>query len=364
MYKVGILGAGMIAEVPSGFLAGMQALAHRANVTAISSRSRERAVLLAERFGIPYVYDDLDSMLAGEGVDIVINATPIGAHFETSKAILSAGKHLVSEKPFALRLTEALELEDLAKSAGVQVAVAPSRMLEPSRQRAVTLIEAGAIGAVHSARVRVAHAGPGGMPWPRDPRPAYSSSEGPLRDLAPYAFEQVLGLLGPVRQVCAMTLKSRPLIRAYGHGPFEGIDIPVESPDIVGILMETEGGCLVSIDCSYGQVGSRAPSIELFGEAGTINLYTRYGADAGPRIELLQRGSGRPGEWIDPGTMSDRHRESELAVLGRAGLVECLLNALDEARPAYMGSKAATQIVRLIEAVERSALERRVVEPD
>ncbi|MDP9933742.1 putative dehydrogenase [Paenarthrobacter nicotinovorans] len=360
--RLGILGAGMIATGPLGYLAGMPSLAGRAEVTAIASRTLKRAQKAAAEYSINNVYDNLDDMLRHGDVDAVINATSIEAHYETSKAVLAAGKHLVSEKPFTRTENEANELTALAAATSAQVVVAPFRMLEPSRKRAAALIRDGAIGIVHSARVRVSHAGPGGMPWPSDPRPAYSYENGPLRDLSPYAFDQILGLLGPVCRLVTMTAVSRPVFQAYGRGPYEGVDVNVASPDIVTVMLETAAGCVVTVDASYGTVLSSAPNVELYGTDGTINLHTRYGTDPGPRIELHRRGQEKPGAWIDPSTNADHERERVLNRLGRAALVEHLLDALDSAKDAPLNARYGTELVRLISAAESSADKGRVVE--
>src|SRR5215210_9042213 len=51
--RLGILGAGMIAVVPYGFLPGLRLLSDRVEVAAITSRTRARAEAVARDFGIP-----------------------------------------------------------------------------------------------------------------------------------------------------------------------------------------------------------------------------------------------------------------------------------------------------------------------
>src|SRR4051812_41586578 len=105
--RLGILGAGMIATVSTGFLPGLQLLSDRVEVAAITSRTRWRAETVARDWDIPRVYEDLDTMLAQADLDAVLNLTPIDVHYETSLPILSAGKHLLTEKPLASSLAEA-----------------------------------------------------------------------------------------------------------------------------------------------------------------------------------------------------------------------------------------------------------------
>ena len=51
------------------------------------------------------------SLLSSDDIDLVVNLTVPDAHFDVSKQILSAGKHLYSEKPLTLSLKDGLELQ-------------------------------------------------------------------------------------------------------------------------------------------------------------------------------------------------------------------------------------------------------------
>src|SRR5689334_8999154 len=89
--RLGVLGAGMIAIVPNGFLPGILQLKDRVEVVAITSRTRARAEGVAQEFAIPRVFDDLSTMLTDGDLDAVLNVTPIDVHYETSLQILEAG---------------------------------------------------------------------------------------------------------------------------------------------------------------------------------------------------------------------------------------------------------------------------------
>jgi len=109
----------MIATAEPGYLPGLRRLRGRVEVTAIASRTRSRAERVARDWDIPAVCDGLGAMLARPDVDAVINLTPIAAHYETSLRILSAGKHLVTEKPLAsaARAQHVLEIMLAAQNA-------------------------------------------------------------------------------------------------------------------------------------------------------------------------------------------------------------------------------------------------------
>ncbi|WP_336697719.1 Gfo/Idh/MocA family protein [Curtobacterium sp. USHLN213] len=360
MIRVGLLGAGMIATTATGYLPGLSLLANRCEVVAIASRTRASAERVAASYGIVRVHDDLESMLRDDQLDVIVNCTPIGVHAETSLAIVRAGVHLVSEKPLASTAVDAREILAAAQTSGSRIVVAPSRMLEPSRLRAQRLVESGSIGQVLSARFRVSHAGPAGMPWPADPRPAYAADAGPLNDLAPYAVEQVLGLIGPIRKVFAMSATSRPRFPAYGNGPFGGVEVAVDSDDTVSLVLEAGDRAIVTVESSFGPVASRAPAGEIFGTDGTIALYTRYGNERGPLVETHHRGSAG---WVDPTTLTDLDAHERMRELGRASLVAHLLDALEYDEPLVADGSTAQQIVAVLEAAHRSAVTGRSEHP-
>lgn len=62
------------------------------------------------------VYDDLNSLLENNEVDLVYIATPPYLHYQQSKQALLGGKHVICEKPAALNISQAAELHELASA--------------------------------------------------------------------------------------------------------------------------------------------------------------------------------------------------------------------------------------------------------
>ena len=73
-----------------------------------------------KKFGSKWNLDTPDSLEAfWNGIDIVYIASPHITHFEYAKQALEHGKHVLCEKPLALKKAEATELYDLAKKKNV-----------------------------------------------------------------------------------------------------------------------------------------------------------------------------------------------------------------------------------------------------
>ncbi|NNU87580.1 Gfo/Idh/MocA family oxidoreductase [Geobacillus sp. MR] len=114
--NVGIIGTGFSA---SSHIEALRRLPF-VNIVAIASSSQEKAEAAARRFGIPKAYGDYEALIADPDVEAVHNCTRNVLHFPINKAVLEAGKHLLSEKPLAMNSEQSIELKKLAeKSPGL-----------------------------------------------------------------------------------------------------------------------------------------------------------------------------------------------------------------------------------------------------
>lgn len=107
----GVLGPGRIAAT---FVRDL-ALVPGAELTAVGSRSADRAAAFAAEHGFAASYGSYEALLADDGVDAVYVASPHALHVEHVTAALEAGKHVLCEKPLTLRAADAEALFDLAR---------------------------------------------------------------------------------------------------------------------------------------------------------------------------------------------------------------------------------------------------------
>jgi len=360
--RLGILGAGMIAIVPNGFLPGLRLLADRVEVAAIASRTRARADTVARDFDIPAVYDDLDSMLAHADLDAVLNVTPIDAHYETNLRILKAGKHVLTEKPLAQTMAEVNELVEVAQQRGLHILNAPVDMLRPEWIEARRLVKAGALGKIAFARVQSSHAGPAAMNWPADPTWFYQKGSGPLLDMGVYGLTRLTGVLGPAKRVTAMSGITVPTRRARG-GAFDGLEIPVTEADNNVLLLDFGDSTFATLDATFNVVGTRAPQLELYGLEGSL-VVNRPDTRVEPgqlSLELfrIDAGPGLSG-WITPRTVGLSRLVDRVATLQRAVLVEHLLECLAGQTP-LLGAEQARHVLEIMLAAETAAADGRTV---
>lgn len=331
--RAGILGAGTIATSGGGYLAGLMEMREIVTVAAISDPVTERAGAVAQRYGIPEVYANLDEMLERADIDLVINLTPIPVHGPTSMRILEAGKHLIIEKPIATTLEEADALIELAHAKGLKYVVAPPNLLFQNRVDAQRLVREGAIGQPCFARVRASHGGPASGAWPLDPTWFYQEGSGPLLDMGVYGIHDITGILGPAKRVVAFSGITEP-VRTVRGGPFAGKEIEVTADDNTLLMLDFGSSVFAVIDGTFNVNAAKSPQVEIFGRAGTINLYNEQQLQQDPSLPPLEifRLDAAPGVdgWITPrirhvsGDLDDQWRRYRRAILVKH-LADCIV---------------------------------------
>src|SRR5207302_5387485 len=78
---------------------------------------------------------DAGDQLAAADVNVVCVATPDDRHFAPAKAALTAGKHVLIEKPSVLSLAELDALQHLAEQNGVLAKVVYHKLLDADHKK-------------------------------------------------------------------------------------------------------------------------------------------------------------------------------------------------------------------------------------
>ena len=87
-------------------------------LTGIASRNLDKARAFAEEFGFTKAYGSYEELLADPEIEAVYNPLPNGMHPEWTIKAAEAGKHSLTEKPFAANLTEAEAVAAVVKKHG------------------------------------------------------------------------------------------------------------------------------------------------------------------------------------------------------------------------------------------------------
>ena len=112
-------------------------------VVALVGRRLEPTQEVADKYGIPHVFTELDDALKLPEVDAVILCTPTQMHAAQSIACMKAGKHVQVEIPLADSWQAAQDVLDTQKATGLVCMVGHTRRFNPSHQWVHKRIQAG-----------------------------------------------------------------------------------------------------------------------------------------------------------------------------------------------------------------------------
>lgn len=115
MLRFGTIGSGWIADeyIHGAKDSGLWEL------TAVYSRTQERAAAYAKQHGAKHAFTSLEEMAASDVLDAVYIASPNAFHYEQAKLFLEHGKHVICEKPLCAQACKVRELQQIAKDRGL-----------------------------------------------------------------------------------------------------------------------------------------------------------------------------------------------------------------------------------------------------
>lgn len=198
--KLGIIGAGMIAQEVLGFIKEVS----NVDLVAIAAtpRSEDKLRDLSEKYGIGKYYTDYEELLKNPDVEVVYVALPNNLHYEVMDKALEANKDIICEKPFTANVNQALRIFKKAEAKGRIVLEAVSNRFIPNAIRVKEEIsKLGKIKIVsfnysqYSSRYDRFKQG--------DIAPAFSleNAGGALMDLNIYNIDYVINLFGRPKDV-------------------------------------------------------------------------------------------------------------------------------------------------------------------
>jgi len=258
---VGIIGCGNISKTYFELALLFKGIEVRycADLYADAARAR------ASEYGV--MGGTVDMLLASNDVDIVVNLTVPDAHWPVSRDILSAGKHVYSEKPLVLSLEDGKAMQALAAEKGLRVGSAPDTFLGGAHQAARAAIDSGELGKITSGTCQVMSHGM--EAWHPNPDFFFKPGGGPVLDMGPYYIANLINLIGPVKRVAALTSMATPT-RTISSQPRAGEEITVETPTTIQALLEFQSGATITFIASWDVWAHRHHPMELYGTEGSI----------------------------------------------------------------------------------------------
>jgi 1,5-anhydro-D-fructose reductase (1,5-anhydro-D-mannitol-forming) len=145
----GIVGIG---SHPNLKVAPAMRIADGSELVAVCGRGQGRTDTFAEAHGAKAAYTSIDDLLRDSRVDAVFVASPNSLHAPQTIQAANAGKQVLSEKPMATAVEDAVAMVRACRSNGVKLGIGFELRFHPAHLFARELVAKGAIG-----RIRLAH---------------------------------------------------------------------------------------------------------------------------------------------------------------------------------------------------------------
>jgi UDP-N-acetyl-2-amino-2-deoxyglucuronate dehydrogenase len=261
-FRIGLVGCGRISKNHFDAIRKVDGL----TLGAVADVIGDRAAAAGEAENVP-AFRSLDDMLKGAEIDVVAVCTPSGLHSAHGAAAAKVGKHVVTEKPMAISLTQADELIRAADAAGVHLFVVKQNRLNPPVQLLKRAVDKGRFGRIYMANVTVRWQRPqeyyDAEPW----RGTWEFDGGAITNQASHYVDLVQWLVGPVESVVAKTATQARRIEAEDSG--------------IGILKFRSGALGVIEVNVLTYPRNLEGSITILGEKGSVKI----GGTAVNRVE-------------------------------------------------------------------------------
>jgi predicted dehydrogenase len=226
----------------------------RAELLAVASRDAGRAAGFAALHGAPRSYGSYQALLADPEVDAVYIAIPNHLHAEWTVRALEAGKHVLCEKPLALRVADVDAIARAAQQAGRMAVEAFMYLHHPQIIRAVDLARSGALGPLQLITGSFSFF----LTSPNDPRADPSMGGGSLWDVGCY----------PVSFARRVAGEEPDLVSAFARIDERGVD-----HTFVGQL-RFPSGLLAQFDSGFAAPDRER--LEVVGSEATVVLDTPF----------------------------------------------------------------------------------------
>ncbi|MEN3202653.1 MAG: Gfo/Idh/MocA family oxidoreductase [Atribacterota bacterium] len=128
--------------------------AEKSEIVALMDVDLQALKATAQEFGIPRAHSTVSELLK-EDIDAVYIASPVAFHYSQTKEAFAAGKHVLCEKPLALRVEEGEELLELAEKHNLKFGVAFMMRYNVYHQKIREFVTEGKIGQPVFARAQL-----------------------------------------------------------------------------------------------------------------------------------------------------------------------------------------------------------------
>ena len=259
--NIGIIGCGNISDT----YFDSQSIFKNIKITACADIIQDLSDKKALEYNVKsFTVDDL---LKNEDIDIVLNLTIPSAHKEIIIKSLENDKHCFSEKPLAISFKEGLEIKKISKEKKLAIGCAPDTFLGAAGQKARSIIENQDIGKIVLGTFNIMSHGM--EDWHPNPDFFFKPGAGPVFDVGVYYITQLVNLIGPVKQINAIS-GTATNERTITSQPRYGDKIKVETPTTLMGSLEFQNNAKIQFFCTWDVWKNNHSTIELYGLDGSM----------------------------------------------------------------------------------------------
>ena len=261
LWKVAVIGCGAFANWE--YLPNIRSEAN-ADIVAAVDIIPERAQKACEDYNISNWYKSVFELIENCDFDIAIDAASIQAHHEINMAVLSAGKHLITQKPAAPSVELLNEQIALADKNNVKMVCVPIHPMRYDLNIAKQMIKDNAIGTPYYAKCNLSHGGPEYFQYRNaDPTFFFEPGAGALVDMGVHGLQIVTSVFGAVKKIMCMAKVTTPE-RIVRSGAYNGKVIKADKiPDQYIISLDFGGNKMAIVDTGFSQKASKAPQLRI-----------------------------------------------------------------------------------------------------
>jgi len=270
----------------------------------------------------------LDEVLADREVEAVVLATPAVAHAAQAMAALAAGKHVLVEKPLSLNPDDAAALAQLARGSRTQLMVGHLMLYHPAYERLRQLVRSGELGDVYylyALRVNLGR---------------LRRDENALWSFGPHDLSMILDLC-----------QSMPVtVAARGESYLQpGVE------DVVFVNLRFADRKMAQVQLSWLDP-RKERRLTVVGSKKMVELDDVHPTE---KLRIYDKGYDRPPTFTQYGEfLTVRHGDIHIPKLDLAEPLEeeCrhFLHCIVEGTPPRSGAEEGLQVVRVLDAAQRS----------
>jgi len=294
--RIGIIGCGNIAQN-----AHIPAYLKNADceLVGVCDTNLARAKGVAEKYGLKHAVAGAAELVAIKDIDAVSVCTWNNGHKDAVVAAAKAGKHILCEKPMAMCVGEALEMEKAVKDAGVTFMMGFVNRYRNDVRALKGVIDAGRMGDIYLGKATLLRRRGTPLGWFTDKG---KSGGGPVIDLGVHTIDLTWYLMGRPEPISV----SATAYYRFGDYKTKGVsrwvaydtdDLKYDVEDSANGMIRFAGGATMMFEVSYALNGNADGKIHsvvygdkagfdleartIYGEEGGYLSDTRQAADAG-----------------------------------------------------------------------------------